>query len=211
MLEIESLSVHFKDNAVLNKINLQIKAGQVIGLLGRNGAGKTTLFETLYGNHLFNGSITFNDLKLKRKDIAYLETESYFYPFITGEEYLGYFNNDQNQISELQETFQLPLKKYAHQYSTGMKKKLALMGTLLLDKPLMILDEPFNGLDYEAVHLLYSIIEQLKTQQKTIIISSHIIETLFRTCDYIAILEHGEINRIYKQTDFLQLQEFAFQ
>jgi ABC-2 type transport system ATP-binding protein len=81
---------------------------------------------------------------------------------------------------------------------------------LMLDKPINILDEPFNGVDFEGVHLLYDIILELKQNNKTAIISSHIIETLFHTCDRIVTLENGKISNIFEKDDFEKLRHFKF-
>ncbi|WP_336960311.1 ATP-binding cassette domain-containing protein [Chryseobacterium contaminans] len=211
MLEIKNVSVEFKNQKVLNNLNLSIEEGCILGILGRNGAGKTTLFESVYQSLPFSGNITWKNERLQRKQISYLETENYFYPYITGEEYLSYFSSKkENEIREIIGKFNLPLEKYVQYYSSGMKKKLALVGMLMLNKPINILDEPFNGVDFEGVHLLYDIIRQLKSENKVVIISSHIIETLFHTCDKIALLQNGSIQTIYNKEDFSQLNTLRF-
>lgn len=211
MLEIKNISVSFKDKNVLQNLNLEIEEGIILGILGKNGAGKTTLFESLYQSQKYNGEILWKNQKLLRENISYLETENYFYPYITGREYLSYFVKDKlPKTIELAEKFQLPLDKYVQYYSSGMKKKLALIGMLMLDKPINILDEPFNGVDFEGVHLLYDIIRELKQSNKMVIISSHIIETLFHTCDRIVTLENGLISNIFEKSDFEKLNHFKF-
>ncbi|OBW40945.1 ABC transporter ATP-binding protein YtrB [Chryseobacterium sp. MOF25P] len=211
MLEIKNLAVAFKDKNVLQGLNLNIEEGLIVGILGKNGAGKTTLFESLYQSQKYSGEILWQNRKLLREDISYLETENYFYPYISGKEYLSYFSKDKlPKTIELAEKFQLPLDKYVQYYSSGMKKKLALIGMLMLDKPINILDEPFNGVDFEGVHLLYDIIYELKQSNKIVMISSHIIETLFRTCDRIVTLENGLISNIFEKSDFEKLNHFKF-
>lgn len=211
MLEIRNINVHFKNQTVLNDLNLSIEEGCILGLLGKNGAGKTTLFESLYQTISYSGDIIWKNKPLKRHMISYLETENYFYPYITGEEYLAYFTSKKEaEVKEIIERFDLPLKKYVQYYSSGMKKKLALTGMLMLDKPINILDEPFNGVDFEGVHIIYDIIRQLKSENKVVIVSSHIIETLFHTCDKIALLQAGKIERIYTKEDFGQLSTLTF-
>lgn len=211
MLEIKNVYVHFKSQKVLNDLNLVIEEGCILGLLGKNGAGKTTLFESLYQSIPFSGNISWKNKRLKREMISYLETENYFYPYITGEEYLAYFTSKkEEEIRYFLERFNLPLKKYVQYYSSGMRKKLALTGMLMLDKPINILDEPFNGVDFEGVHILYDIIRQLKSENKLVVISSHIIETLFHTCDKIALLQEGKIEKIYEKEEFSQLNTLKF-
>ena len=211
MLEIENVSVSFKNKQVLKNLNFQIKKGEVIGVLGNNGAGKTTLFEALYRNIKHEGKIQLNDIALDRKWVSYLESENYFYPYITGAEYLEYFaKNKEDKKQELVSKFQLPLEKFVQYYSTGMKKKIALIGMLMLDKPIALLDEPFNGVDFEGVHVLYDVINELRSENKIVIISSHIIETLFHTCDKIAILKDGVIDKIIDKNQFSSLEHFKF-
>lgn len=211
MLEIKNVNVEFNDQKVLNNLNLSIEEGCILGILGKNGAGKTTLFESLYQSLSCSGNITWKKERLQRKQISYLETENYFYPYITGEEYLSYFSSKkEDEIKGIIEKFNLPLKKYVQYYSSGMKKKLALIGMLMLNKPINILDEPFNGVDFEGVHILYDIIRQLKSENKVVLISSHIIETLFHTCDKIALLQNGSIEAIYGKEEFSQLNTLRF-
>lgn len=211
MLEVRNLNVSFKNQKVLQDFNLNIENGEIVGILGKNGAGKTTFFESLYGSVKFSGEVILENQHLKREQISYLETENYFYPYITGKEYLSYFKEISNsKYIELIEKFNLPLNKFVQYYSSGMQKKLALIGMLLLDKPINILDEPFNGVDFEGVHILYDIIGNLKSENKIVIVSSHIIETLFHTCDKIAILQNGQIEKIYEKSEYEQLQNFKF-
>ena len=211
MLEVRNLNVNFKNQKVLQGFNLNIENGEIVGILGKNGAGKTTFFESLYRSVKFSGEVILENQHLKREQISYLETENYFYPYITGKEYLSYFKEISNsKYIELIEKFNLPLNKFVQYYSSGMQKKLALIGMLLLDKPINILDEPFNGVDFEGVHILYDIIGNLKSENKIVIVSSHIIETLFHTCDKIAILQNGQIEKIYEKSEYEQLQNFKF-
>jgi len=211
MLEVRNLNVSFKNQKVLQGFNLSIENGEIVGILGKNGAGKTTFFESLFRNVKFSGEIILENQHLKREQISYLETENYFYPYITGKEYLSYFSGNKNSKHiELIEKFNLPLNKFVQYYSSGMKKKLALIGMLLLDKPINILDEPFNGVDFEGVHILYDIIRNLKSENRIVIISSHIIETLFHTCDKIAILQNGQIEKIYEKSEYELLKNFKF-
>ncbi len=206
MLEVKNLNVSYKKQNVLSGLNLEVEEGVILGLLG-----KTTLFESIYQELKYDGEILWQNQRAKRENISYLETDNYFYPFITGIEYLGYFrNNDKEKYEKLIVEFNLPLEKFVQYYSSGMKKKLALLGMLMLDKPINILDEPFNGVDFEGVHILYDIIRELKSEKKVVIISSHIIETLFHTCDKIAILNNGKIEKIIEKGNFIELQNFKF-
>ncbi|MGQ1928605.1 ABC transporter ATP-binding protein [Ornithobacterium rhinotracheale] len=203
MLEIKNISVKYGETQVLKDLSFNIdEQNNVVGVLGKNGAGKTTLFDTLFGDLEFSGEILWRGNKLRKTAISYVETQNYFYPYITGNEYLNYFVQDKREIDELADRFNLPLKAYVNNYSTGMKKKLVILSMLLQNKPIVLLDEPFNGLDFESVHMLYDLIQKMKSDGKLILISSHIIETLFNTCDKIIILNHGKVEKSYLKNEF---------
>lgn len=210
MLKINNLNLSFAQNKILDNLSLTIKYSNIYGILGKNGAGKTSLFECLFQTNKYSGEILLDENKISRNDIGYLETENYFYPYITGKEYLSYFTESPNEYLDLIGKFSLPLDKYIDTYSTGMKKKIALVANLLLDKPILILDEPFNGVDFEGVILLYDIIKSLKKRDKIVIISSHIIETLFNTCDTIGIMDNGKIAKEFSSMEFGNLHNFKF-
>lgn len=207
MLEIFDVTVAYrKDKPTLEGISLSVAKGDILGVLGMNGAGKTTLFNTIYG--LVNpviGSINLSNSPITHTSISYLETQNYFYPYMRGIEYLnlvtkGKFNRKLNKI------FELPLDHLVDTYSTGMKKKLAFWAVFELKKEVVLLDEPFNGVDLESVECLYYLILEMRQQGRIIIISSHIIETLTRICDQISYLSEGKIKKTYKKKDYPKLQ-----
>ncbi len=208
MLTINNLSVQYhKSKQVLDKLNLRLHVGQIHGLIGLNGAGKTTLLNAIYGFKAKNaGEILFENKKLVRKQIAYLESENFFYSNITGKEYLNLFPNKNFDLDNWNKIFNLPLHVLIENYSSGMKKRLALFGILKLNKPIMIFDEPFNGIDLETSRALYVIISQLREQGKTVIITSHILESLTNLCDRIHYLENKRIkfSRTKEQFDSLE-------
>ena len=143
--------------------------------------------------------------------MSYLVTENYFYPNITGYEYLSLFQNKNFEIDNWNKLFDLPLEKIIDTYSTGMKKKLAFLSILKQDKPLMILDEPFNGLDIETCRIIRSILLRLKEKGKTIIITSHIIETLTNLCDFIHYLEDGKIKQSEDKEGFIKFEKELYE
>jgi len=195
MITISKLSISYqKNNKVIDLLNLELSTGNIHGIVGLNGSGKTTLLNAIFGiKKVDSGEIVFDEQKLTKKLISYLVTENYFYSNISGREYLSLFKNEQFNADKWNELFSLPLDEIIDSYSTGMKKKLALLGILKQDKLIMILDEPFNGLDIETCRIIRSILLRLKEKGKTIIITSHIIETLTNLCDYIHFLEDGKI------------------
>jgi ABC-2 type transport system ATP-binding protein len=213
MISIKDLTITYDHKVnVINSLCLTLAGENIHGIVGLNGAGKTTLLNAIYGLiKAGSGEITCNGLKLTKKDLSYLVTENFFYSSITGREYLGLFNNLHFDIDKWNGLFQLPLNTIVDDYSTGMKKKLALLGILKQDKPIMILDEPFNGLDIETCRIIRSILLRLKEKGKTIIITSHIIETLTNLCDYIHFLENGKIRFSKGKEDFVEFERELFQ
>jgi len=210
MLEIKNITVDYGEGKVLDGLSLTLRTGSVHGLVGRNGEGKTTLLNTIYGSVTpQEGVITWGSVPIGADVIAYLETELYFYPMITGEEYLGIFTtkNPSFDATSWGELFELPLKEFVSNYSTGMKKKLALIAVLSLDRPFIMLDEPFNGLDLESNLFLSRIIRMLADSGKTILVTSHILESLHTLCDEIHWLRHGRIERTFTPEDSTELKE----
>ena len=195
MISIEQLTISYNKGVnVIDGLDLSVDGNLIHGIVGLNGAGKTTLLNALYGLvKVKEGQIKFDGEKLSKKKTAYLVTENFFYSNITGQEYLSLFQNDNFDLTIWNKLFELPLDDLIDSYSTGMKKKLALLGILKQDKQIMILDEPFNGLDIETCRIIRSILLQLKERGKTIIVTSHIIETLTNLCDFIHLLEKGKI------------------
>ncbi|MCF8336109.1 MAG: ATP-binding cassette domain-containing protein [Bacteroidales bacterium] len=152
MITIKNLTVSYKSNKrVIDNLELLLHENHIHGIVGLNGAGKTTLLNTIYGLKKKDwGTITWNGQKYSKQVISFLPTENYFYSGITGREYLNLFKNPFFREDSWNDLFLLPLDKIIDEYSTGMKKKLALIGVLKQDKPLMILDEPFDRLDIET-------------------------------------------------------------
>lgn len=212
MISIKGLWVSYNKNEhVIEDLNLQMQSNCIHGIVGLNGTGKTTLLNSMFGlKSADKGEMLFNNKKLSKRLISYLPTENYFYSNITGREYLSLFKNKQFDIEKWNALFLLPLDKVIDNYSTGMKKKLALLGILKKDKPLMILDEPFNGLDIETSRIIRSILLKLKDKGKTMVVTSHIIETLTNMCDYIHYLENGRIKYSVGESEFKDFENQIF-
>jgi ABC-2 type transport system ATP-binding protein len=213
MINIQNLSFSFLNHKVLDDITIDFKPNQVFGIVGLNGAGKTTFFNILSTNlKAQSGTIKLHGNIITNKDIAYLETVNYFYSKITGSEYLKIFKqtNPGFNLSFLQEFLKLPLDDLIETYSTGMKKKLALLGVLKQDKQLFLLDEPFNGLDLETNKILELIITTLKEKGKTVFVSSHIINPLLTVCDQIHYLDKGKFAKSYEKSNFHHIEDELF-
>jgi len=214
MISIRNLSKSFGAKQVLKNINIQFDKGQVYGIVGENGAGKTTLFRCVAGLETYEGQII-SELNPLKKHLGLLLTEPFFFTKITGKEYIRLLcNARKKEISNIDDKniFDLPLNQYASTYSTGMKKKLALLAILLQENQYFILDEPFNGVDIHSNIIIIDLVHKLRDLGKTVIISSHIFSTLSDTCDEIYLLKDGEIIKKVFREDFdaLELEMRAF-
>lgn len=192
---------------ILQGIDLTVPAGERHGILGANGAGKTTLFQLVSGIlPAPKGSIMLGDHPLTRGEVSMLEAEPYFYPYMTGIEYLRFIRDDKAVIERWNQVFDLPLAQFAEEYSTGMKKKLGLIGVLLQqERPILILDEPFNGVDFENNEKIMAVLGQGLAGKRAMLISSHILPTLTRVCDRISVLLNGKIEKTFERDAFDQL------
>jgi len=208
MIELKNINKSYGKQKVLKDLNLSIKPGQITGIVGENGAGKTTLFSCLCGLETFSGEVKSNYSPIKNH-IGYLPAENFFFDRMTGFEYLALMNHARNKTFEKEQAqiFDLPLNKYVSGYSTGMKKKLALLAIILQNPEILILDEPFNGLDINSCFLLTEIIKKLKQKGKTIILCSHVFQIMKELCDSIAYLNKGGIQNIYNSSNYVDLEE----
>ena len=209
MIDIKNLNKHFGKAQVLNGINLELENGKIYGVVGKNGAGKTTLFNCIAGIEKHKGTIDSDYYPLKNH-IGFLETNPVIISRITAWEYLKLHciaRKIKTENFEEQNIFDLPLHQYAETYSTGMKKKLALMAILLQKNDIHILDEPFSGVDIQSNIIITGIIEELKKKGKTILISSHIFSTLSALCDNIFLLQKGAIAQSVTSEMYNDLEE----
>ena len=213
MVSILNLKKSFDGKMVLDIPQKTFATGEVHGIVGLNGAGKTTFFNIL-STFLkpSSGKILFEETEISRKDIAYLETVNFFFSNITGKEYLDIFpmTNKNFNLNNFNELLKLPLDEITETYSTGMKKKLALLAIIKQDKPVYIFDEPFNGLDLETNKALEIIIKILKTKGKMVFISSHILSPLITVCDEIHLLQDGSFSVSYPRMDFDKIENELF-
>ncbi|MBN2603442.1 MAG: ABC transporter ATP-binding protein [Candidatus Thermoplasmatota archaeon] len=206
MVAINHLAKSYQNNVVYDDFSFHFKPG-INGLLGDNGSGKTTLFNCIYGTEKFKGEIN------RSSSVTYLPNEPWFYPRVRGMEYLEFVcemkgvKPDMEKIERINSFFNLPLKKFAANYSTGMKKKLGLISVFATDSDVYLLDEPFNGLDLKGAMVCRQLIKSLQSEGKVILLSSHVFEHLKEVCFVIHHLEGGQVKRSYDRTDFPALWE----
>lgn len=212
MLIIKDLEVAFGKHTVLKNLNLNV-GEEIHGIMGMNGSGKTTFLNTLFGLvQPDKGKMLFQERVLNKTDIAYFEAHNFFYSKITGEEYLKLFRlkHGRFDMEGWNKLFGLPLGNLVETYSTGMKKKLAFLGFICLNKPIFVLDEPFNGVDMESAQKIKIVLKLLKEKGKIIIITSHIVESLTSICDSISYLADGNFKHNFMQPAFGEIEEKVF-
>ena len=212
MLRIEHYTKRFGEKVAVDDLTLHIAPGEIYGFIGHNGAGKTTTLKACAGilapdagEIYINGiSIRENPLDVK-KIIAYLPDNPELYPFLTGIKYLNFIADvfaipadvRSARITELSEKFQLTdaLAQQVSGYSHGMKQRLALIAAFLHEPRLILMDEPFVGLDPQASHLLKGMMREHCERGGAIFFSTHVLDVAERLCDKIAIIKNGKLLR----------------
>ena len=208
MIEIINLSKRYGAVNALENINMRFEQGKVYGIAGANGAGKTSLFRCIAGLETYQGKIVSNMTPLKNH-LGFLPAEPYFFTKMTAKEYIRLLANARKKTLndiESKNIFDLPLNRYVSEFSTGMKKKLAVMAILIQGNACLIFDEPFNGIDLQGNLILTEIILRLKSLNKTVILSSHIFQTLTEICDEICLLHEGKLCQTVQKNDFRDLE-----
>jgi ABC-type multidrug transport system ATPase subunit len=206
VLSISNLSKNFGRIRAVNNLNLEVKQGQVFGMLGPNGSGKTTTLGMLMGVvNPTTGSFTWfgqsptNEL---RKKIGAVLEHPIFYPYLTGQKNLELNamikQCDPGNISKVLDLVELTERK-DHKYKTyslGMKQRLAIASALLNDPTVLILDEPTNGLDPMGIAEIRELIKKIAVQGKTIILASHLLDEVQKVCTHFAVLKKGTLVHI---------------
>lgn len=199
---IESLSKSYGRTRVLDNIDLSYFSGTINGIIGSNGAGKSTFLHCVAGYIPYSGNI----IRKNIRTLGLLTANPYIFPRITGREFIDFClsakrcNLDERQLQRLNELFELPLTRYADEYSTGMLKKLHLLALLLQNNDLLLLDEPFNGLDISSSAILSELLDEWKKKGAFILISSHDLNQLIKISDTLTVIEN---NTAYMKSESL--------
>jgi len=210
MLEARSLTKYYGPLPALRDVSFIAKPGQILGYLGPNGSGKSTtvrmlvgLMEPSNGDVLWKGQSIFQDLPGYRKQLGYVPEEPFLYTHLTAPEYLrlvgGLRGVDdavlETKIDRFLELFDLEDDKYStlSAFSKGMRQKVLLASALMHNPELIILDEPFSGLDVSAALMLRNVIKSLADEGRTILMSSHVIEVVEQMCTDVVILSDGKV------------------
>ena len=210
MLKIENLTKVYGDKRAVDNLSLEIKNGEICGFIGHNGAGKTTTIKSCCGLVNFEqGEIYINGISIKenpiecKKIMAYLPDNPDLYDFMTGIKYLNFvadmFGMDgayrEIQINRYAEMFEIKenLAQPINSYSHGMKQKLAIISAFMHDPKLILMDEPFVGLDPKASHKVKLEMRRFCSEGAAIFFSTHVLEVAEKLCDKVAIISGGKL------------------
>ena len=219
MIEIKNVSKTYNGKKLaLDKVSFTVNDGEIFAFIGHNGAGKTTLIKSIVGILEFNeGDILINGKSIKKdpiackKEIAYIPDNPDLYENMKAIDFIN-FICDMYEVSE--EERSINIKKYADilelsdnlgdeisSFSHGMKQKVALIAALSHDPKILIMDEPFVGLDPKAVYDMKNIMKDMVKENKTIFYSTHILDVAEKICDRVAIIKSGKIVKVGKMSE----------
>ena len=212
MLYIQHLTKRYGEKKAVDDLSLHIAPGEIYGFIGHNGAGKTTTLKAVVGILPFEeGEITINGTSVKadlltcKRQLAYIPDNPDLYDYMTGSKYLSFIadifgvgaEERQERIRKYADLFELtddlaqPIAAYSH----GMKQKLAIISAWLHQPRLIIMDEPFVGLDPKAAHTLKGMMREVCDQGGAIFFSTHVLEVAEKLCDKVAIIKGGRLIR----------------
>ena len=212
MLKIEHLTKTYGEKKAVDDLSLHIAPGEIYGFIGHNGAGKTTTLKSVVGILQFDaGEIAIGGVSIRRdplackKMLAYIPDNPDLYDYMTGIKYLNFIadifgipaETRQERIRKYAGLFELtddlaqPIATYSH----GMKQKLAIIAAWMHEPKLIIMDEPFVGLDPKAAHLLKGMMREICDRGGAIFFSTHVLEVAEKLCDKVAIIKGGKLIR----------------
>lgn len=205
MLIVNNLSKSYKKIKAVDNISFSVDQGEVAVLVGPNGAGKSTTIKSIVGILRFDGHITINEYDNKnleaKKALAYVPEIPTLFPLLTVREHIEYMAKaygkvvNQEKIDELLERFDLDDKqdKLGDELSKGMMQKVSICAALIVDPDVLILDEPMIGLDPKAIKEIKKIVLELKALNKTVLISTHMIDMIKELWDRVIFMKNGQM------------------
>lgn len=210
MLKIENLTKTYGEKKAVDDLTLHINPGEIYGFIGHNGAGKTTAIKSCCGILPFDqGEIFIKGMSVKenplecKKVLAYIPDNPDLYEFMTGIQYLNFIadifaveaDRRQTLIGKYADIFEITddLAQPVGAYSHGMKQKLAIISALIHEPELIIMDEPFVGLDPKAAHILKELMRDICNRGGAIFFSTHVLEVAEKLCDKVAIIKDGRL------------------
>ena len=213
MIEIKNVTKKYGNNIALKNVSFNVNDGEIFAFIGHNGAGKTTLIKAIVGIHKFDeGDILINEKSIKvdsiscKKEIAFVPDNPELYEQMKAIDFID-FICDMYEVQ--QDVREKNIKKYAklfeiednlndtiESFSHGMKQKIALIAALSHDPKVLIMDEPFVGLDPKAVFDIKEIMNEMVKEGKTIFFSTHILDVAEKLCSRVAIIKKGEVLKV---------------
>lgn len=218
MLTVDNVTKKYKKFKAIDELSFRLNDGETGVLLGPNGAGKSTIIKCIAGLLQFSGTIEINGISNKdldaKRQLGYVPEVPTLYDTLTIDEHLefirrAYKSYNKQYMEELIERFELGDKrrKLGRELSKGMQQKVSICCALIHDPSVIIFDEPLVGLDPHAIKELKSLINELKAQGKTILISTHMIDTIEETWDVVNIMMNGKIAVTRHNTDVMKAGE----
>ena len=213
MIEIKNVTKKYGDKTAISNISFNVNDGEIFAFIGHNGAGKTTLIKSIVGIHEFDeGDILINGKSIKtnpigcKKDMAFVPDNPELYENMKAIDFIN-FICDMYEVD--QETREKNIKKYAqmfeiedalnetiNSFSHGMKQKVALIAALSHNPKILVMDEPFVGLDPKAVFDVKEVMNEMIREGKTIFFSTHILDVAEKLCSRVAIIKKGELIKV---------------
>ena len=220
MIEIKNVTKKYGDKTAIKDSTFNVEDGEIFAFIGHNGAGKTTLIKAIVGIHDFNeGDILINGKSIKenplecKKEMAYVQDNPELYDNMKAIDFIN-FICDMYEVDE--ETRKANIEKYSKvfemedklgdpisSYSHGMKQKCALIAALAHDPKILIMDEPFVGLDPKAVFDMKEIMNEMVKEGKTIFFSTHILDVAEKLCSRVAIINKGKLEKVGKMKEVM--------
>ncbi len=214
MIEIINLTKKYSETKIaVDNLNLTINDGEIVGFIGHNGAGKSTTIKAIAGILEFNeGEILINSKSIKKeplickKEMAYIPDNPDLYEHLSGIKYLNFIadiyevskDSRNDLIHKYANLFDIEkdLASSISSYSHGMKQKIAIISALIHTPKVLLLDEPFVGLDPKASHTVKEIMREMVSNGTSIFFSSHVLEVVEKLCDRVAIIKDGKLIRV---------------